>query len=118
MLDCKTFHMHPLYNLHPILIRSSGIAFSGTVGMGIWTNTGHLISTSGSAGCVIGYTVSAFIVAGVMRSLAEMVSVRPFAGAFIDFPATFVDPALGFAVGVTYWFVAPCVSSAFAKKTV
>ena len=101
------------YNLHPILIRSSGIAFSGTVGMGIWTNTGGLISISGSAGCVLAYTVSAFIVTAVMRSLAEMVSVRPFAGALIDFPATFVDPALGFAVGVTYWYVAPCVSSAF-----
>jgi yeast amino acid transporter len=102
-----------VHNLRPILIRSSGIAFSGTVGMGIWTNTGELISISGSAGCVIGYTVSAFFVTAVMRSLAEMVSVRPFAGAMMDFPATFVDPALGFAVGVTYWYVAPSVSSAF-----
>jgi len=87
------------------LIASSGIAFSGTVGMGIWTNTGALISVSGSAGCVIAYTVSAFMVTAVMRSLAEMVSVRPFSGALMDFPATFVDPALGFAVGVMYWYV-------------
>ena len=42
------------YNLHPILIRPSGIAFLGTVGMGICTNTGQLISMSGSAGCVLG----------------------------------------------------------------
>jgi len=100
----------------PFLINSTGIAFSGTVGMGIWTNTGELISISGSAGCVIAYTVSAFLVTAVMRSLAELVSVRPFAGALMDFPSTFVDPALGFAVGVTYWYVAPCVSSTFRWK--
>jgi yeast amino acid transporter len=81
--------------------------------MGIWTNTGELIGISGSAGCVIGYTVCALFVTAVMRSLAEMVSVRPFAGALMDFPTTFVDPALGFAVGVTYWYVALCLSSAF-----
>lgn len=73
--------------------------------MGIFTNTGQLISVSGSAGCVLGYAMSAFIVTAVMRSLAEMVSVRPFSGALIDFPATFVDPALGFAVGVIYWYI-------------
>jgi len=81
----------------------TGIAFSGTVGMGIFVSSGELISVSGSVGCVVAYLVSAFIVTAVLRSLAEMVSVRPFSGALIDFPATFVDPALGFAVGVTYW---------------
>lgn len=39
-----------------------------------------------------------------MRSLAEMVSVRPVAGALLDYPHNFVDEALGFAVGVTYWY--------------
>jgi yeast amino acid transporter len=71
--------------------------------MGIFITPGQLISISGSAGCVIGYAISALLVTGVMRCLAEMVSVRPFSGALIDFPATFVDPALGFAVGITYW---------------
>ena len=71
--------------------------------MGIFVSSGQSISFAGSAGCVVGYALSAFIVTAVMRSLAEMVSVRPFSGALIDFPATFVDPALGFAVGVTYW---------------
>ena len=40
-----------------------------------------------------------------MRSLAEMVSVIPMSGALMEFPHTFVNPALGFAVGMTYWFV-------------
>jgi amino acid transporter len=40
-----------------------------------------------------------------MRSLAEMVSVRPVSGALMDYPSVFVDPALGFAVGCVYWSV-------------
>jgi amino acid transporter len=82
-----------------------GIAFSGTVGAGLFVTSGQLITISGSLGYVIAYIAAALIVTGVMRSLAEMVSVRPVSGALIDFPHTYVDPALGFAVGVTYWFV-------------
>jgi amino acid transporter len=40
-----------------------------------------------------------------MRSLAEMVSVRPISGALMNYPSVFVDPALGFAVGIAYWLV-------------
>ena len=42
----------------------------------------------------------------VMRSIAEMVSVRPVKGAIIDFVDVFVDEALGFAVGLLYWYSA------------
>ena len=41
-----------------------------------------------------------------MRSLAEMVSVRPVSGALMDYPDVFVDKALGIAVGIFYWEVA------------
>ena len=39
-----------------------------------------------------------------MRSLAEMVSVRPVKGAIMDYPDVFVDEALGFATGLLYWY--------------
>ncbi|KAL9031617.1 MAG: hypothetical protein Q9196_000374 [Gyalolechia fulgens] len=39
-----------------------------------------------------------------------MVSVRPVPAPLIDFPHTFVDEALGFAVGLTYW-LANCMST-------
>jgi yeast amino acid transporter len=67
--------------------------------------SGELIAISGSAGCVISFVVAGLIVIAVMRTLAEMVSVRALSGALIDFAHTFVDPALGFAVGITYWSV-------------
>lgn len=80
----------------------TGIAFSGTIGIGLFVTSGELISISGSLGCVLGYIGAGAIVISVMRSLAEMVSVRPVFSGLIDYPHTFVDPALGFAVGVTY----------------
>ncbi|KAI9800303.1 MAG: Cationic amino acid transporter 2 [Piccolia ochrophora] len=89
----------------------TGIAFSGTIGIGLFVTAGNLVGLSGSLGCVISYIVAGLIITAVMRSLAEMVSVRPLSGALIDYPHTFVDPALGFAVGVTYC-LAQCISMA------
>ena len=48
-----------------------------------------------------------------------MVSVRPVSGALMDFPHTFLNPALGFAVGVTYWFVSKihnCIDAADVQR--
>jgi yeast amino acid transporter len=86
-------------------MRSTAIAFSGTVGVGLFVTSGELIGISGSAGCVIAYAAAGLIITAVMRSLAEMVSVRPVSGALMHYPDVFVDPALGYAVGATYWLV-------------
>ena len=75
------------------------------MGIGLFVTSGQLIGLSGSAGSVISFAVAGFVIIAVMRTLAEMVSVRPLSGALIDFPHTFVDPALGFAVGIMYWCV-------------
>ena len=48
---------------------------------------------------------------GVMRSLAEMVSVQALTAPLIGFPDTFVDEALGFAVGIAYT-LAQCLNMA------
>jgi amino acid permease len=81
----------------------SAIGFSGTVGIGLFVTSGELIAISGSLGCVLAFIFAGLIITGVMRSLAEMVSVRPLSGALMDYPHTYVDEALGFAVGITYW---------------
>jgi yeast amino acid transporter len=87
------------------VVWGTGIAFSGTVGVGLFVSSGTQIGISGSAGCVIAYASAGLIVTAVMRSLAEMVSVRPISGALMHYPRVFVDEALGFAVGTTYWLV-------------
>ena len=68
-------------------------------------SSGQFIGIAGAPGSMLSFFFAGFIIIGVMRSLAELVSCRPVSGALIDYPHTFVDPALGFAVGVTYWFV-------------
>ncbi|MCJ1379437.1 Cationic amino acid transporter 2 [Xylographa soralifera] len=89
----------------------TSIAFSGTVGVGLFVTSGELIGISGSAGCVVAFAVAGLVIVCVMRTLAELVSVRPLSGALMDYPHTFVDPALGFAVGIMYW-LAQCICMA------
>jgi len=62
-----------------------------------------MIEISSLASCVLAYASAGLIVTVVMRSVAEMVSVRPISGALMHYPSVFVDLALRFAVGVTYW---------------
>ena len=69
------------------------------------------IAISGAPGALISYVYAGLVIISVMRCLAELVSVRPVSGALIDYPHTFVDPALGFAVAVMYW-AAQCASMA------
>ena len=86
-----------------ICFGAKGIGFSGAVGIGLFVSSGENIATAGPAGAFIAFCFAGLIVFSVMRCLAEMVSVRPMKGALIDFPSVFVDEALGFAVGISYW---------------
>ncbi|KAF6233808.1 hypothetical protein HO173_008020 [Letharia columbiana] len=87
----------------------TGIAFSGAVGVGLFQTSGQIIALSGPVGALLAYLFAGLTIFAVMRSLAEMASIRPIAGAIMDYPDVFVDEALGFAVGVTYW-LANCMS--------
>ena len=80
-----------------------GIAFSGAVGIGLFQTSGQIIAMGGPVGALIAFVFAGLVIFSVMRSLAEMVSVRPVKGAIMDYPDVFVDEALGFAVGIMYW---------------
>ena len=82
----------------------TGIAFSGAVGIGIYQTSGEIIALGGPVGALIAYVFAGLVIFSVMRCLAEMVSVRPVKGPLMDFPHTFVDEALGFSVGIMYWY--------------
>lgn len=81
-----------------------GIAFSGAVGIGIYQTSGEIIGLAGPVGAFIAYIFAGLVIFSVMRCIAEMVSVRPVKGPLMDFPHTFIDEALGFAVGFMYWY--------------
>ena len=81
----------------------TGIAFSAAVGVGLFQTSGEVIAMGGPLGAFLAFVFAGLVIFSVMRCLAEMVSVRPVPGALMDFPSVFVDEALGFTVGITYW---------------
>ncbi len=85
------------------LVDEVGIAFSGAIGIGLFSTSGQIIALGGPVGALLAFFFAGLIIFSVMRSLAEMVSVRPVKGAIVDYPSVFVDEALGFAVGLLYW---------------
>ncbi|KAL6718445.1 hypothetical protein ACLMJK_004535 [Lecanora helva] len=87
----------------------TGIAFSGAVGVGLFQTSGQVVALGGQVGALLAFLFAALVVISVMRSIAEMASVRPVKGAVLDYPYTFVDEALGFAVGLLYT-LANCMS--------
>ena len=88
-------------------LRQIGIAFSGAVGAGLFLSSGQIIAMGGPGGALLAFLFAGLIIFAVMNTLAEMVSVRPVSGAIMDFPDVFVDEALGFAVGLMYWWEPP-----------
>ena len=82
-----------------------GIAITGTIGIGLFINTGEFITIAGSLGTTIAFAIAGFIVGCVYVSLAEMVCLRPVPGALMAYPNEFVDESLGYTVGIIYMLV-------------
>ena len=109
-LDRKLKRHHITGNTHlhlpasKLTVGESGIAFSAAVGIGLFDSSGEVLAMGGPVGALIAFFLASLVIIAVMRCLAGMVSVRPVEGALMNFPAVFVEPALGVAVGVTYWY--------------
>ncbi|KAK5732159.1 amino acid transporter [Elasticomyces elasticus] len=82
----------------------SMIAIGGAIGTGLIIGTGTALKTGGPASILISYSIVGIIVYVVMAALGEMATWLPAAGGFVPYATRFVDPALGFSVGYTYWF--------------
>ncbi|KAF7507612.1 hypothetical protein GJ744_010282 [Endocarpon pusillum] len=80
------------------------IAIGGAIGTGLIIGTGVALSRAGPASILISYTVVGFLVWIVMCALGEMAAWLPLSSGFTGYAARFCDPALGFALGWTYWF--------------
>lgn len=79
------------------------IAIGGAIGTGLIIGTGKALAQSGPASILISYTFVGFLVWIVMCGLGEMAAWLPHASGFSGYATRFVDPALGFALGWTYW---------------
>ncbi|KAL4889186.1 amino acid permease/ SLC12A domain-containing protein [Aspergillus ambiguus] len=80
------------------------IAIGGAIGTGLIIGTGEALAKAGPAAILISYAFMGFIVYLVMCGLGEMATWLPMPSGFTGYSTRFCDPALGFAIGWTYWF--------------
>ncbi|KAI7832574.1 amino acid permease [Gamsiella multidivaricata] len=95
----------------------SMISIAGTIGTGLFLASGSSIAQAGPLGALIAYIMIGSMVFFMMTSLGEMATLIPTAGSFNTYAARFVDPALGFALGINYflnWAVTVAVEIAAA----
>lgn len=75
---------------------------SGTIGMGLFENSGEILAIAGPGGGITAYTFVGFGVMMVMEGIAEMVTHWPISNAMIEFVRVFVDKELAVVIGVAY----------------
>ncbi|KAI9753072.1 MAG: oligosaccharyl transferase glycoprotein complex, beta subunit [Chaenotheca gracillima] len=80
------------------------IAIGGAIGTGLIIGTGAALAQAGPAAILISYSMVGAVVYLVMCALGEMAAWLPLPSGFTGFAGRFVDPALGFSLGYTYWF--------------
>ncbi|ORY18233.1 amino acid permease/ SLC12A domain-containing protein [Clohesyomyces aquaticus] len=80
------------------------IAIGGAIGTGLIIGTGAALARAGPGSILISYSMVGLLVYIVMCGLGEMAAWLPHASGFSGYATRFVDPALGFALGWTYWF--------------
>lgn len=80
------------------------IALGGTIGTGLFVGSGNALATGGPVGTWLGYIIMGVVVYSMMIALGEMATLFPVAGGFTHYATRFVDPAMGFALGLNYWY--------------
>jgi amino acid transporter len=80
------------------------IALGGAIGTGLFIGLGTALSSAGPLSTLIGYSIMGALVWMLMIAMGEMSAFLPVAGGFVHHASRFVDPALGSALGLMYWF--------------
>ncbi len=79
------------------------IAFSATIGIGLFLQSGKVLYLIGPGGAVVAYILMGTLLGAAVASLGEMTAIFPVKGPIIDFPSRFLDEGIGFAVGWMAW---------------
>ena len=79
------------------------VALSGTVGTGIFINSGEALRIAGPGGALIAFALVALAATFSMDGHAEMIALWPIANAKVKFVRAFVDEDLAVVVGIAYW---------------
>ncbi|KAI0003573.1 proline permease [Xylariaceae sp. FL0662B] len=81
------------------------MAIGGSIGTGLWVGIGSVLSTAGPLSLILGYAFWGLLYIWPLNlGVAEMCAYLPIRGTIFELASRFVDPALGFAMGWTYFF--------------
>ncbi|KAJ2965274.1 hypothetical protein NQ176_g10693 [Zarea fungicola] len=80
------------------------IAFSGSIGNGLFLGSGISIASAGPGGAVLSYLIVGTVISSIISCLGEMTALMPVNAPMMEFPRRFLDRGVGFAVGWIYWF--------------
>lgn len=78
------------------------LALGGGIGTGLFVGTGNVLSTGGPGSMIINFVLLAFMIICVIFAIGELVTLFPVAGAYSVMVSRFVDPSLGFAIGLNF----------------
>jgi amino acid transporter len=78
------------------------IAIGGSVGTGLFVNSGAALSTGGPASLIIGWVVVATMMFSTSIALGELCVTFPVTGGFTTYATRFIDLSFGFAMGWNY----------------
>ncbi|KAI9726544.1 MAG: hypothetical protein M1834_008986 [Cirrosporium novae-zelandiae] len=80
------------------------MAFGAGIGTGLWVGTGSALAKAGPGGIAISYTIMAYVVYVMYMAIGELTAYKPIHGGFIRQSQEYIDPAMGFAIGINFWF--------------
>ncbi|CAI5756600.1 unnamed protein product [Candida verbasci] len=80
------------------------ISLSGTLGVGLFLNSGKAITIAGGFGALLAFVIVGIIVLLTMMSFCEMVTFVSVIDGVSGLSSRFVDDAFGFAAGWLYFF--------------
>ncbi|WOO84646.1 Arginine permease CAN1 [Vanrija pseudolonga] len=81
----------------------SFIGFGGGIGVGLFVGIGQSLAQAGPAGIFLSFAITGVLVWCVIQSIGEIVTKYPVDASFPGLGTRFVDPAVGFTIGWTYW---------------
>lgn len=80
------------------------ISFGGTLGVGLFLNSGKALNIAGGFGALLAFAVCGLIVLATIVSFCEMVTFVSIVDGVSGLSSRFVDDAFGFATGWLYFF--------------
>ncbi|XWW93005.1 hypothetical protein V2A60_000933 [Cordyceps javanica] len=85
-------------------IHLSMIAVNATLGTGLYWRGGQILELGGPLSTLLAFLLPGILAWAVMQCITEMLCIWPVPGALSVYVSEFIDPELGIAVGITYWF--------------